>query len=352
MTSGLTMPTEGELERGLHRVARAGARNAGARTMHLEGLSDLPSIQATTGLRARAAAIEALIHEAIELIPDERLRAFGAAIYGIGHHDTYETRKSKAARIWGRTRSVEIKTVENVHRSTLRPLLISNILEIEYDNQSSSALSHPVRAPQMETALPDDRSVSATPTLVKMLSLGDVATDVGEPEERATAAQSLILISGIDCKAMVESKSWMIQEALDRAVQVHVLCVDPRATAFMEVLRHLDRFAAPGSYEQSMAGVQAKLDELDRSRHFSYKLLPYLPSLNFFVVDPESATGSFKVEIYTPLGNKSGPGRPHLVIPPEMPEWRTQLLRVWQHYWDTANVGPMQGPAIVDQGVR
>lgn len=180
------------------------------------------------------------------------------------------------------------------------------------------------------------REFGGESTSVVLSSRTDLLRHVPEPRRRMLDAEQLILISGIDNKQVVESESWALEDALRRGVKVRILCLDPTAAPFVANLTHLDRFGTAEAFQRSIAAVEAQLTDLQAVGDLEYKFLPYTPAIHFFVTDPDSTGGTFKIEAYTPLGSKPGLGRPHFVLGPQSRSWRSQLLQIWAHYWDTA----------------
>ena len=141
--------------------------------------------------------------------------------------------------------------------------------------------------------------------------------------ERFDAAQQEVRFSGNDCAAMVIENGPVIRRALKRGVAVKVMAADPSALGMDRMLHLIDpRFPKPGEFERSMAHIS--VDLLEMSEHFpnfEYRLLPVLPALGFFMVDPLTG-GLVKVEFYVPSPWHPIPSRPHLTISPGMGEWR------------------------------
>jgi hypothetical protein len=165
------------------------------------------------------------------------------------------------------------------------------------------------------------------------------------------AAQRELIVLGNDCKAVVETCSGSLHQALNRGVQVKVLCVDPSHEALPAMLARVDkRFNRPEDFVQSMAGVTYVLQNLAHqyAGAFEYRLLQVLPSMGFLGVDPHDG-GTLKVELYTPKPWMPIDSRPHLYIPRDH-HWRPNFLQVWSSYWEGARRPEASQPPSDHQG--
>lgn len=158
--------------------------------------------------------------------------------------------------------------------------------------------------------------------------------------ERVCSASGEIMISGNDCKFVVESMSPHIRAALDRGVAVQVICADPEGPGVADMLALVDpRFTSPGSFKASMQSVSAQLEELQSSNSlFSFGYLPILPPFAMFFVDP-SQGGPMKVEMITTKPFGAVESRPHLLLDEADDEWRSYFLQQWSNLWALCRKG-------------
>jgi Ni,Fe-hydrogenase maturation factor len=172
---------------------------------------------------------------------------------------------------------------------------------------------------------------------LQLLTRDESSARLGSLNQRIANAQKELCFSGNDCKAVVETASPHVEEALkERGVHIKILCVNPANRALTKMLSMIDpRFATAQQFEESMVSVAARLEDF-RTRHpelFQYKYLDFLPALGFFISDPEN-DGILKVETYTakPFVPNT---RPHMVVRPNS-KWRPYYLQCWQNYWNAA----------------
>jgi hypothetical protein len=95
------------------------------------------------------------------------------------------------------------------------------------------------------------------------------------------------------------------------------------------------RFPTAQSFRESMRNTLQCL-RMFKSNYpdlFDYRLLPILPALGFFIVDPHSKEGIVKIELYTAKEWKPISSRPHLVIKRKEKQWRNYFLDQWENYW-------------------
>lgn len=172
-----------------------------------------------------------------------------------------------------------------------------------------------------------------------LLARDEVGDRIGSVLDRLAKATSCLMFSGTDCKYMVESYSGQLEDVLKRGVRVSVLCVDPQSPA-AAMLPSIDpRFPSEADFRDSMESVLKVLRRL-RSAYgalFSYRLLPILPAVGFFISDPGLATESIKVEIYTAKPWSTIPSRPHLILSEALWEWRAYFLAQWHNYWNLSH---------------
>lgn len=174
------------------------------------------------------------------------------------------------------------------------------------------------------------------PLLLARDELGD---RIGSVLDRLAKATSHVMFSGTDCKTMLEAHSGQLEEVLKRGVRVSAICVDPESAA-AAMLPSIDpRFPNEAAFRDSMASVLKVLRRLRLSygELFSYRLLPILPAIAFFISDPGLATESIKVEICTPRPWSPIPSRPHLILGDALREWRVYFLAQWENYWNLSH---------------
>jgi hypothetical protein len=164
---------------------------------------------------------------------------------------------------------------------------------------------------------------------------------VKPPRTRLADAMASFWLLGIDNKQVVGSDSNYIEEALDRGVNMRIICVDPRFPPVVDMVSAIDpRFRTPKAFVDSMVEMEGILSNL-RSGYpgkMEFKYSRILPSVGLFITDPKRASGIVKAEIYVP---KEWPqlfnvprSRPHLILPSQMTEWRSYFIAIFQNYWN------------------
>ena len=156
----------------------------------------------------------------------------------------------------------------------------------------------------------------ATPRLV---TLEEIDGHLGTAEHRIRSCRRGFRVLGNDNKFIVESRSHILEEALDRGITVRVMCVAPRSIG-SETLQIIDpRFPKAGDFEKSMGPVEEILRRLRDAYGglLDFRYLRIAPAMGLFITDPDDPNhGVVKVEIYgiqpfKPLGS-----RPHLLLRP------------------------------------
>ncbi len=157
----------------------------------------------------------------------------------------------------------------------------------------------------------------------------------GTVQQRLSKAKDEIKVSGNDNKFIAESGSSWIEDALRRGVRIKIVCVDPKSPA-TDMLPKIDpRFPTASTFVESMVSVEKVLRRLRKEfpRHFEFRYLPLLPRIGLFITDPVSPSGIIKVEFYVSKPYKHIDSRPHIIIPPDLADWRRYFLAQWDNYW-------------------
>jgi hypothetical protein len=173
---------------------------------------------------------------------------------------------------------------------------------------------------------------------ILFLDRNHVDKELGTVSERFDNANESVYISGNDCAFVAVAESPKIERLLLRRVRVKIIVVDPDSAA-PDMLAKIDpRFHTANAFRESMVTVKSGLRELKRKypEHFEYKMLPILPALGFFIIDPHSEKGIVKIELYTAKEWKPIHSRPHLVIKRKERLWRNYFLDQWENYWNIA----------------
>ncbi|MCV0439294.1 MAG: hypothetical protein K5880_11725 [Hydrogenophaga sp.] len=173
---------------------------------------------------------------------------------------------------------------------------------------------------------------------LRFLDRAQVDARLGAMEARLAAAKASVYVSGNDCKFLVESCSASVDRLLARGVRLHVLLLSP-TDALSEMLSLIDpRFNSASEFQTSMHEVLKRLKDWKQRypSQFEYRLLPFLPALGFFIVDPESFRGTLKIEVYTAKHWKPIESRPHLLLSRLNSKWREYFLTQWHNYWAAA----------------
>lgn len=172
----------------------------------------------------------------------------------------------------------------------------------------------------------------------QIMGRSQIDHELGEVEERFRKAKREVCISGNDCAFVAVAEAPKVERLLSRGIYVKVLVVDPDSPA-TSMLPMIDpRFPTEAAFKQSMSTVLFGLREFKRRfpDHFEYRLLPILPAFGFFIIDPESADGLVKIEIYTAKDWGELDTRPHLQL--RQKKWRDYFLNQWANYWALGKV--------------
>lgn len=172
-------------------------------------------------------------------------------------------------------------------------------------------------------------------TGLRLIDREAVDRKLGSFQRRLEKAESLVCISGNDCKFVVESSSAAIDDLLNRGLRLKLLLTDPD-TGASEMLARIDpRFTTADQFRESMTEVLRRL-ELWREKwptQFEYRLLPVLPALGFFITDPHTGHGTVKIELYTAKQFKPINSRPHIILGRGTGKWRPYFVHQWENYW-------------------
>jgi hypothetical protein len=178
---------------------------------------------------------------------------------------------------------------------------------------------------------------------VSILGRGELDAAAGDVPTRLARAKRDVFVLGNDCKAVTESYSAHLINAMrERNVSIRVLCVDPKKEEAVDHLVRIDdRFPTAGKFKESMSAVEAVLqgmrDEFGE-KLFEFRYLPIAPAVGLFIIDPDLQEGFVKAEIYTPKPWMPEPTRPHFVLP--QGPWRQHFLQTWENYWTMAREVP------------
>lgn len=182
--------------------------------------------------------------------------------------------------------------------------------------------------------------VATLRTRVPMLGRDELNSTFGGLEDRLPSVRQTLMVSGNDCKALVESKSGFLTKALDRGVRTKIMCVDPERSTAVETLTLIDpRFDEMLDFTSSMQAVERVLTKL-RANYpdlFEFRYMPVAPSVGLYISDAGLPTALMKVEIYSPKPWNPIATRPHLVIKRDS-AWADYFLSTWDNYWKMSRV--------------
>lgn len=170
---------------------------------------------------------------------------------------------------------------------------------------------------------------------VTIIVRDQIIQNLGTIQQNLEDARSEVCISGNDCKFVAESASPWIESALNRGISIKLICVDPKSNVPSMLTKIDPRFPTVSSFVNSMASVERVLKRLkkDYPRYFDFRYISILPAMGFFITDPSLNTGILKVEFYVSKPYKRLNSRPHIIIPPELVDWREYFLGQWNNYW-------------------
>lgn len=170
----------------------------------------------------------------------------------------------------------------------------------------------------------------------------------GSFRSRIAAANHELIITGNDCLTVVQGGEPSIRRALEtrEGLSVKVMCAAPGAPGLLDMITKIDpRFPSAKDFKMSIDTLRSLVESYENrfGDRFALKLLPILPALGFFLVDPDHG-GTVKVEIYTPQPwpNES---RPHFSADADA-RWRAYFISMFRNYWELART-PQQWDEIL-----
>jgi hypothetical protein len=157
--------------------------------------------------------------------------------------------------------------------------------------------------------------------------------------QRIGQAEHELVITGNDCLTVVQGGAPSIYKALANKpdLTVKIMCADPAADGLLEMITKVDpRFPTAADFESSLNTLISLMLPFreEFGERFGFKLLPILPSMGFFLVDPDHG-GSAKVEIYTPREWEPIDSRPHFPADAD-PRWYEYFVMMFRNYWNMA----------------
>lgn len=168
-----------------------------------------------------------------------------------------------------------------------------------------------------------------------LITRDEVDPIVGSLEQRINAAKTEIRISGSDCKSATESLSGHLARALDRGVKLKVMCLDPRIADNVALVD--DRFKTAESFVNSVASVESAMRDIGQNNPlFEMRYSPILTSVGFFISDPGTPTGTFKIELHSIKPYKPVHTRPHMLLDETSGMWVEYFTEQWESYWNLA----------------
>jgi hypothetical protein len=162
---------------------------------------------------------------------------------------------------------------------------------------------------------------------------------IGSIDDRLRGHVEELWISGLDNTYVAIAETAPLLRILDQGAKVRLMGVDPKSRA-PAMLDQIDPRTEANSFESQVNKVTEVAREWSKRfpETFEYRLLPVVPALGFFIVDPNRPSQQVKFEIYTarpwnPLGT-----RPHFVITEQLPEWREYFTTQFENYWELSKV--------------
>lgn len=158
---------------------------------------------------------------------------------------------------------------------------------------------------------------------------------IGSVNERLHNRVAELWISGLDNSYVAIAQTGPLIRVLRQGARIKLMGVDPDgpAAAMLDVI--FPRFEA-NSLKKQVDKVIDTARELRKffPETFEYKLLPIVPALGFFIIDPRLSSQQVKVEIFTAPPWNPLRSRPHLVIPEQSPKWREYFIAQFENYWN------------------
>jgi hypothetical protein len=176
---------------------------------------------------------------------------------------------------------------------------------------------------------------------ISMVTLNQARNEIGSVEIRIDQAKDEIRVSGLDCKYVAEANSGRIEEALKRNVKVKIICVDPKGPAAQLIPIIDPRIHDTDHFIKSVNSVIGTLSKI-KSKYpdkFEYRLVPVIPPLSMFIIDPNRKEGLIKFEVYPVPPYGAPDSRPHFVLSKDDLIWRSYMLRQWDNLWEIGRIG-------------
>jgi hypothetical protein len=178
--------------------------------------------------------------------------------------------------------------------------------------------------------------------IVSILKRDEVDNLIGDVPTRISKTKKELCVSANDGVYFLVSQSNIVETYLKNGHILNLLLDDPEVSSINEMLQKFDgRFPREDSFKISMAAILPQLDEWKKKYpgKFNCRLLPILPSIGFFITDPESESSTVKTELYVYNREQVGPiteypvgTRPNLVINDY--NWKRYFIDLWGKYWE------------------
>jgi hypothetical protein len=161
---------------------------------------------------------------------------------------------------------------------------------------------------------------------------------IGSIDERLRDPIEELWLSGLDNTYVAVAQTAPLLDALHRGTKIKLMGVDPKSPA-RAMLDLIDPRYEANSLEKQVNKVTDTAREWRKyyPETFEYRLLPIVPALGFFIINPKLPSRQVKIEIYTMRPWKPPDSRPHFVIPEHMPEWREYFTVQFDNYWNLGN---------------
>jgi hypothetical protein len=168
-------------------------------------------------------------------------------------------------------------------------------------------------------------------------------------QTRIKSAQKQLFISGNDMQ-IIKSERGPLENAVEREIIIKFLLADPYSLETSGIPLRDSVFKTTEVLAENVNSHMETFKSIfGNSTNCELRLLPFMPTMGFFITDPDLVTGSVRVEFYTSDRNqpRADHERPGFICEHERPnflfnrksegDWYQYFLDQWDYYWDISD---------------
>lgn len=163
--------------------------------------------------------------------------------------------------------------------------------------------------------------------------------DLARLSENARDARDILIIACSASNVLLLEREFFVNK-VQQGATIRIAIIDPNENSVLEILGRSDVVSAPGLSNDLavttdlIKGISAKPSS---KKLFQVRVINYIPSLSFVLIDSHLPTGQIFVEMYP---YKVDPGqRPHLLVTAkDHPDWYRYFRNIGEAIWRDAKV--------------